>query len=369
MSWRTGCWQICRDMMRILFHKYLVFSLLALSACGLFSCTKEDSPDSDVPVQEASVDVTVVGESLTRASGSGHGSQEDDNTVNTLDVFLYNAAGKLERYVHTDGTASCSFNATVGQKSLYVLVNNHDVTLSPTNLQTLAKFKTLKTSVKKEALKSFTMIGGKEVTLGASNVLDIPVRRLCSRVVVSSIKTDFSGTPYAGATLNTVKIYILNAHASNLIWNGADPSTPTILNNKAYSSTCNSGVSMDGILQSTYTQIVDGTPKTTVLYFYPYANTLASETESARFTRLTVEGTLKIGTKSLGKHYWSVNINREGFGYVSGTPGVEANHSYTMNIVIKNPGSPSPDIIPEEYSVDVDLQVAPWTVVTDRHDF
>lgn len=342
---------------------------MVLAISGLSSCSKEEGPAGGVSGSEACVKLTVTGETLTKASGSGHGSQDDDNTVNTLDVFLYNAAGELERYVHTDGTASCSFNATVGRKSLYVLVNNHDVTLSPDNLQTLAKFKALKTSVKKEALKSFTMIGSKDVTLAASNSISVPVHRLCARIRVTSLKTDFSGTPYAGATLNTVKIYVLNAHASNLIWNGADPSAPTVLNDKAYSTACNTGVSMDGILQSTYTQLTDGTARTTVLYFYPYANTLEAETGSARFTRLTVEGTLKIGSKSYGKHYWSVNVNREGFGYVSGTKGVEANHSYTMDIVIRSIGSPSPDIIPEDYSVDVDMRVDPWAVVTDRHEF
>lgn len=366
MSLRTGCLLISNHMTRF-FHKYL-FGLLVLAVSGLFSCSKEGGP-APGDSSEARVDVSVVGETPTRASGSGHGNQPEDNTVRTLDVFLYNAAGMLESYVHTDGTASCSFRATVGRKSLYVLVNNHDVAISPANLQTLANFKAVTTSVKKEALKSFTMIGSKDVTLAASNSISVPVHRLCARIRVSSLKTDFSGTPYAGATLNDVKIYVLNAHASNLIWNGADPSVPTILNNRKYSADCNSGVSMDGILQSTYTKLADGVAQTTVLYFYPYANTIATETESGRFTRLTVEGTLMLGTQSLGKHYWSVNVNRKGFGYVSGTPGVEANHSYTMDIVIRSIGSPSPDIIPEDYSVDVDLRVVPWTVVTDRHEF
>lgn len=346
--------------------KRIIFFLAAAMVALFVSCNKNEDMNSVQQAGEAVVNINLagLGEDIvpaTKATGSTHGVQADDNTVGKAEIFIFDAAGNLEKYGSYTTSTGISMKATVGAKNIYVLVNNHDVTV--TGVTTLSKFKALITSLKKEALKSFTMIGSKSVTLQTSNTIEMPVARLCSRVIIKSVKLDLSGTLYKGTSLTDVKMYLINAHASKLVWNGAEASTPVVLNKLKYISGDNSGLGIANMLGdvASGTSIADGATHSTKHYFYTYPYAGTTQTDTDKFTAFVIEAT--VGTA--GTRYWRIDINRQNYGYVTGTTaGLEANKSYEYDVVLKNIGSDK--IYPDSpATVDVDLTVADWVTVTN----
>lgn len=335
----------------------------ALAVLFTCSCNKDDAPKQDIPQGEkAVVNFSLAYQTsspLTKATGAAHGVQAEDNTVNSVEFLIFNEAGNLEAYQKFNSTSNLKMVATVGAKTIYAVVNNKDVTL--VGATTLAKFKALSTSIKSEAMKNFTMMGSTEVTLTANSTVPMTVARIAARVKLSKISLDLSGTLYAGQSLTNVKIYLVNVHGRKLIWNGAGTETPLILNSKKYVEGDNQSLGITNMLYDELgSSIADNGTYDTPHYFYAYANNIETQTDSERYTRLVIQGDLS----NLGTRYWKVDINRDGYGYRSGTvPGIEANKSYEYTVTLKNIGDDDPDKKPEKSNVTVTLTVADWTVV------
>lgn len=340
---------------------------LAAAVAALFvSCSKDENMNPSQQADEAVVSINLTGfaeesKPMTKATGSTHGVQTDDNTVGKAEIFIFDASGNLEKYGSFTSSTGINMKATVGAKTIYALVNNHDVTV--TGVTTLDRFKALITSLKKEALKSFTMIGSKSVTLQASNTVELPVSRLCSRIIIKSVKLDLTGTLYKGTSLTNVKMYVINAHASKLVWNGAEASTPVVLNKLQYVASDNSGLGIANMLGDVDagTSIADGATHSTLHYFYTYPWTGTTQSATDKFTALVIEAT--VGTA--GTRYWRIDINRDGYGYKTGTTaGLEANKSYEYDVVLKNIGSDK--IYPDApATVVASLTVADWVTVAN----
>lgn len=337
----------------------------ALAVLFTASCNKDDAPRQDIPQGEkAMVSFNLAYQSttpLTKGTGSAHGNQADDNTLSSIEFFIFNEAGNLEAYQKFTENKDLKMVATTGPKTIFALINNKDVTL--TGVTTLAKFKALATSIKVEALKNFTMIGSTEVTLEANNTVPMTVARVAARVKLSKISLDLSNTLYAGQSLTNIKLYLTNVHGSKLVWNGGEVETPVILNSKKYVEADNQNLGMANMMYDELASpLADTKSYETIHYFYAYANTIESQTDDERFTRLVIQADLG----ELGTRYWKVNINREGFGYQAGTAaGLEANKSYEYTVTLKNIGDDDPDKEPETANVTVTLTVADWAIVSN----
>lgn len=303
----------------------------------------------------------------TKAVGTGHGNQNSDNTVQTLEIFVFKSDsgasddGALESYKKFSGSGLTSLSglqvrAKTGPKLIYAIANSHKSDWS--GVDSHAKFLAVTSSLKSENITSFTMTGSVSVNLTASISVSIPVTRLVGRVVLASIKTNFAGTPYAGAALSNVKAYLTNV-ISNVCYGSGNPSGTGILNNLGYSEADCAGCAMGNMLYDAMTSAIGDGGYSGPNYFYCYENTAASEA-SSKFTRLVIQADLSGKT-----YYYPININREGFGYSGGIAGVSRNTSYVLSVVISGPGSTNPENPITMGSLSVSVSVVNWATVPD----
>ena len=188
--------------------------IFLLPVWSLFSCSKNGGLMEIPPKPEESIlYVTIAPENGTKASGNGHGIQEDDNTVESLEIFIFRNegedAGSLESYKKFEGRElsglkDLEVKATTGAKVIYAIANSHRNDWK--EITTLSQFRTVESSLLSENLKSFVMTGHTEATLQVRTSLTFSVSRLVACVRLASLKTDFAGTPYEGAALTDVKV-------------------------------------------------------------------------------------------------------------------------------------------------------------------
>ena len=348
-----------------------------MAALFMVSCSKENTPESIQENTPAKVRLSIQGETAlqTKASGSGHGLQSDDNTVNTLEIFIFKNTGEaavdngqLELYKKysasdlTTGLSGLELTVSTGKKTVYAVCNSHNAN-NFAGVNTLTLFKNEISLLKNENLKNFTMSGSKDVELSTSNDITITVSRMVARVKLSSVKTAFAGTPLEGSTLQNVKAYLINVHAEKSLWNGSDKSGSQILNLAKYIEDDCNGLAMSGMLYESIADQVDDTGNSTACWFYAFENSIEQENSTGKdyYTRLVIEGTLNGVT-----YYYPINVNRTGFGYVSNAdikPGIERNKSYELSVVIGKTGSLDPNEPIVNGTVSVSVDVEDWTIV------
>jgi hypothetical protein len=177
---------------------------------------------------------------------------------------------------------------------------------------------------------------------------------------LASVKTSFAGTPWEGASLQNVKVYIINAAGDKLYHNGADQSTPTVLNSKKMVEADVNASAMTGMLKDDIQTNISDAGYNTLHSFYCYENVIDAETDVKRFTKLVIQADLNGKT-----YYYPISINREGFGYESsnGHMGVKRNTSYAVNVTILRPGSLDPDTPVEHAALKTSLNVVNWATV------
>ncbi len=343
----------------------------AVAALAL-SCSKSDVPQEQevVPGEASVVTVSIVPETkgnATRAVGSEHGSSANDNTVQTLEFFIFrtddNSNGVLDTYKKFEGEELVSLsgikiNTTTGAKMIYAVANSHRDDWQ--DVKTLNDFKTVVSSLGKENVKSFTMVGSVEAVLQVSTSVTFSISRLVARVQLGGIRTAFAGTPYEGMTLENVKVYLTNAYASKLYANGTDDELPVVYNSKKLVAEDVEACSMEGMIYDELEGSITDEGYSTPHYFYCYENVLGEQTEEKRFTRLVIEGTLNGNT-----YYYPININQEGFGYVeeNGSKGVQRNTSYSVDVTICRPGSTDPDKNLEHGALTAQINVLDWSTI------
>ncbi len=342
--------------------------LSALSAALPFllltvSCNHEELVPSSVALKESTLTVTLTGSSGVKSTGSGHGNQADDNFINTLELFVFNAegpdAGELDAYkkfTASDGLDNLSIKATTGRKTIYAVANSHRSDWD--GVVTFNGFQGVTHSLIHDNSKDFIMIGSTEATLQVTTSVSFSISRLVSRVKLNSIRTAFAGSLYAGMKLSNVKAYLINVHGSKNIYDG-NVATPVILNRKALVEADAGSCTMPGMLSDVISSQIGDAGYNTPHYFYAYENTLEPETAENRFTRLVIQADLNGKT-----YYYPVNINREGYGYAPsvGHKGIKRNTSYEMNVTIMRPGSDDPDKPLEFGALTVNLSILNWTV-------
>lgn len=340
-------------------------AIYLLLAIVLASCSKESSvPDPTVELkQKAQVLLRIT--NLTKSTGSEHISQSDDNYINNLAIFVFNTdvnktieTYKYVKIANQSDLNNITFQTTTGTKNVYVVANSHDST-QWVGIVKEDQFLIKESNLKKEELKNFAMSGNlTNTTISVSNSINLNLKRVVAKVVLNSIKTDFLGTPYQGMVLSNVKVYLTNAHMIRPYIEGNGTSNPIIINPLQLISSTYSDCKISGIVFDQISGTISDTPYTVKHHFYTYENSISSESGSEKFTRLIVEATLN-GIN----YFYPININREDFGGTTNN-GIKRNTVYNITIVIKRPGSSSPEILVEKGSVITSVTIADWDTET-----
>ncbi len=296
---------------------------------------------------------------------AGTVSEISDNTINTADVFIFRNTApssadyqKLETYKRFSGNDldDITITTTTGPKTICVIVNGHMDTFN--GVTDLTTFRNLYTNLSNEFIGSFTMYGQIEETLGATSSVSLTVKRHISRISVTSIRTEFEGTPLEGMTLSNVKLYLVNAHAQKTIYNNAQsPETPLIYNYTKLVGKDTNGTKEPNLIFKPLEGEINDTGNNTVHNFYCYSN----ETDNvSNCTKMVIQGDLG-GTT----YYYPILVNQTGYGYSieSGHYGVRRNTSYSYGVTITKPGSLDPNIPLTPGSLELSISVSDWAII------
>ena len=342
----------------------------AMLACvvvfSAFSCEKSDDVTTGneigIPEGEGTLIVSIATqkEAMTKASA-------DENGVNLLELFVFrnegSGTGDLDAYKKLEGGSSVSLSnveikSTTGKKLVYAVLNSHNADWS--GVKTLSDFQKKLVCLQNEKPGDFAMAGSAEATLQLTSSVSIEVSRLVAKVQLSSVKCDFSGTPYEGASLTDVKAYLINVSACKTFAGNSNASTPHILNAKGFVTSDIVACTDPSILYGEIGNSVGASAVNVGHNFYCYENVIAQETDTDRFTRLVIEGKL-----NGHKYYYPININREGFGYTAENDhkGVKRNTAYSVDVTICRPGSTDPDGILEYGDMSATVTIKDWVTV------
>lgn len=324
----------------------------------LVSCAKEDVVEVVEPLQESVVYINLKNNLISKAAGAGHGVQEDDNTINVLEIFIFRVNegkddnGVLDGYrkftaQELGDLTSLEVQTTTGKKMIYAVANSHKANWQGVSSRELFEQNTA--LLANDDLKDFIMVGGKEAELGLASTVAFSIQRLVSRIQIVSLKTAFAGGPYDGMSLQGVKAYLTNVQGEKYIFNG-EGNNLKVLNSKKYVETDAAACRMDGMLYDVLGTDITDSGYITAHNFYCFANDIAEEKEENKFTRIVIEGILN------GVTYF----------YPIAIPELKRNCCYSLDITIKRPGSLNPDSDVEKGTLLASVNVLDWEVADDN---
>lgn len=323
----------------------------SVSVMAITACSKSEINGEEEQTGESSLYLSI--QPQTKASGSDHGNRSDDNTVGTLEIFIFRAegqaAGALDTYKkfsagELGSLTDLQITTTTGLKQIYAIANSHQRQWE--GVVTHADFKKRLSSLQDEQLKSFTMAGAIEATLQSTTHLTFSISRLVSRVELKSLNASFVGTPYEGSQLQNVKIYLTNVVGESYFCNGTSPLEATLLNKGMAVGADISGCAMEGMLYESLAGNITEAGESKSHYFYCYPNATESENEGRRFTKLVIQADLN-GTT----YYYPLPIKN-----------IERNCSYSVDVEIMRPGTLDPEQLLEKGVANVTLNVLDWVL-------
>lgn len=329
----------------------LVTILFSVPVMVITACSKNEFSMEEEQTGESCLYLSI--QPRTKASGSGHGNQSNDNTVGTLEIFIFRGEGKdagaLDTYKKFSADELVSLTdlqitSTTGLKQIYAIANSHQQQWE--GVVTHADFKKRLSSLKNEELKSFTMTGGIEATLQSTTHLALAISRLVSRVELKSLSASFVGTPYDGSQLQNVKLYLTNVVGESYFCSGTSPDEIPFLNKgKAVGGDIGS-CAMEGMLYESLAGKIGEAGEGTPHYFYCYPNATEVESENMSFTKLVIQADLN-GTT----YYYPFPIKN-----------IERNCSYSVAVEIMRPGTLDPEQPLEKGVANVTLNVLDWVL-------
>lgn len=301
-------------------------------------------------------------EPQTRAVTAYTTAQDYEKAVNSVQILVFDASGKINMYKDA-GTAvsDIQLSTTAGQKTVWAVVNGPDLSAVATLSALQAKAVDLADNSLTKT-EGFVMAGSASCTVSATGgTAAVTVSRLVSRVALQKV-TNSLPSGYGALKIDNVTLI-------NVVGN------QNLAGNAAISTWYNKMGRKDGGAQA---DIIDGStnkascpsltfaapaatvnngashaPETPHL-FYCYPNATSADANgwvssfTARKTRLVVAATIS-GTK----YYYPVTIN---------TP--ERNKAYTVELTITGLGSTDPDQPVSKGAITASVTVQGWQTGT-----
>lgn len=152
-------------------------------------------------------------------------SEMKDYQINKIQVFVFDAAGKLETdyFESLSPVATTNYNVTLatftGAKTVYAILNHNRIALRP-KVGTLSNLETMLSDLSDNSATNLVMSGKNEITVteydknknaaAVPQTLNIYVKRLASQILVDKVTVDFTGTELEGGTFSISQIYLKN---------------------------------------------------------------------------------------------------------------------------------------------------------------
>lgn len=323
---------------------HVTFLLAAIWMASALSCSK------DKPAQKMCTLTINVNTSLsTRATGAGLDTMPNKLFTKILHIMVYDSqSGTLIKYKKLDNPDSLkniqlAFNS--GIRDIFIL-GNPQPSMNLDSLTDREALRQMISDLKEEETPYFTYGGislNREVY--DNTIMTIIPYRLVSKLIVRSVKADFSGTPWDGMQLKTPRIYMTNVVCRKKTFL-IDESIPKVfLNKDSLSLTDGSGNLSRNLLCDTITSAIGVSPYTTRHHFTVYENYFDQFVNEPVInpTCVVVDGYLG-GIKTY--YMIPVNFPTSSSSWSDEYWGIMINKIYYLDITLKGMGSDSPSRSP-----------------------
>ncbi len=314
----------------------------AVAALALIGCSEKDV--EPVKMQKEAAEFTLNVSVPVTATKSGE--TVDDSAVEDVQILVFDDDGLLEAYAQGGNETQLQLRCTAGTKNVVALVNAPDMSDIRSRTSLVAKSTDL---LADNAPGRLVMEGEKELIISVgveSYEVTVPVRRKVAKVYLGSVDLDYSVDHYKYRTFTIDAVYLINVVGNKYYLSDTEP---YLWYNKLMAEDSGKVPMLYDKLTTPLTVHPD-IAYTGTHVFYCYPNSSADSSHPAwapRSTRFVVEATLD-GNKC----YYPVTM-----------PVIAQNKAYKVNLVIKRPGSDSPDIPVQTYWGDGNVEVKDWEEV------
>ena len=308
-----------------------VMLMAALAVCGCAEMEQQFAPGSEEMVE---LSFRIPSQQMTKVSGS---VAEDE--VKDLQVFVFGQDGQLHAYGSAEA-AQLTLTCSTGDKKVAALVN------APL-LNTVSDETTLRKQISlfsDNSLGRFVMAGIESKKISKTEEIVIPVSRLVSKVVLTSVKNDFEFVQHRDMQFSIKSIFLTNAAKNKAYYNA---SAPTEWYNKGISDISQIIAQSGNMMYDTFqpVSLAYGKSYESGRFLYCYPN---PKLDGAAPTYLVIEASLAGNTC-----YYPVAL-----------PAMDSNKCYNVSLTIRRPGSATPDVPVDIESALFKVEVQPWTYVT-----
>lgn len=299
----------------------------AVAAAVLVSCNEKhaDLPNAEENPELVTFSVSVPGLE-TKSTGGG---ADDEKTINSLQVFVFNQHGVYEASASAT-KGEVSITCTAGQKRMVALVNAEE----ETGVSNYAALADRPVYLEDSGVKNLVMLGETTVAVEAGKSIDIEVSYLSSKVVLESVKLDLANSEHESLDFEVTSVFLTNVAGDRKYINASTPSV-----------WFHEGADLSKTLPFIYDSVSGGTLEPdgagygTDHYFYCYPNTTSTK------TRLVIE--TSIGDET---YYYPIKLDE-----------LLPNNQYSYNVVLTRLGTDDPNGSLEEGACGVTVSIKGWT--------
>lgn len=305
---------------------YAAVAVLALSGCSKNDVEPVVVTDSELLSFTVGVDPVQTKSML----------EYDEGKVEDVQVFVFNHQGYLEAYYHGQ-SLTAEFKCTEGEKRVYAMVNADD----HSTVSLVTEISDMVSNIYNDNdVSRFLMTGQTTMTVSKSNSVNkcsVEVSRLVSKVTLGTVTLDFQAEHYAQKRFTIDAVYLLNIPQNTNCFLEPSPGVTSYYNLTRLVSPGSESALFCDVLSSSAV-VTEATPYKAVHNFYTYPNL------GTTYTKLVVESTID------GKRcYYPVEI-----------PSIGRNKVYTVNLLIRRPGSSQPNEPVSTYDANSGITVAEW---------
>lgn len=276
--------------------------------------------------------------------------------IHTLDIFTFNddMLGRLDSYQRIDAPDpdDIEIRSQNGKKHIIICANAQNGKEGWADVNSLKAMEERYADLTSERRDRLLMTGRWGTTAGNGHTDTIPLRPLVAETALRSIRSDFSGKPYAGETITDVCIYLTNVNARCPMLAEGEVKPVHIINSGKLEMEDVMAMDDPGMLFRTLDTDIGHSTCRPDISFMCYPNSWPEESPGTPFTRLVIEGCLD------GERFmWPIEVNR---GEGTDNPGIHRNCSYIYDVVITRKGVTDPEETITTDMMDISMEVKRW---------
>lgn len=304
-----------------------VFCSVSCDSAGPFSDSTQVSTTLFIP------EIHILNTNPTKAPYEGYGN------ISRLDIFVFNDDGtrKLDSYssIGRPETAYVTVTSSAGDKLVVILANCGGKTFTSDEFYNYDALGNVRWRLEDEDPDRPVMSGECRISAGGDGYTPVRLTPVMADICLDFIRCDFSGRGYRSNTLLNACAYLTNLSGSSEIMRQNGFHITELENEGRLDEAYLSRMKHPEMIYRTFKP-----SQWSPINLHCYPNDGGDGLLGNPRTRLVIQGDID-GTT----YYYPIEINREGFGYTTGQPGIGRNIKYSYGLTITRKGSLDPDTL------------------------